>query len=464
MFDEGFAAYGPVQWLVIGYLAMLVAFTFVRRWAKGGEEGYLLAGRKLTLFPFVATVVSTAYGWIQGAGELYGTHGLSAWLFLGLPYYAYTIIYAVFFVDRQRKQGKVPYATLPDLLRDRYGKVPGLIGAGLALLLTSPAMYFLLAGQLIGPLLGIPVSWAIGLSAIVATSYLLTGGFNAVAGSDRFMFVLMFGGMGTLVVALLTQSGPEIIQQAPIAFKSLSPNGFDGWYLISWFVLASITLVDPNFHTRVNAAASTQIGKRGLIISVLCWAFFDAMQIFVALYALGDNPNLDPKTLYTTVAQAHLPLWPRAIFLVGILSAVMAAADSFLFASATSLGHDLLKPLGFGAEGRERRLLRACLIGMAVVGVALSLPFAEGSVVDWFFAFQPIAVAALVLPLLFAYGRHRLSTAWVISQMALSALVTVLWSTLLPFVPALLTPIPPVVVGLLTSALIQLVGHVNRRP
>jgi Na+/proline symporter len=138
----------------------------------------------------------------------------------------------------------------------------------------------------------------------------------------------------------------------------------------------------------------------------------------------------------------------------------MAAADSFLFASATSLGHDILRPLGVGKKIQERNLFRACLIGMSAVGVLLALPFAEGSVVDWFFAFQPIAVAALVLPLLFGYGKSRLSTPWVLAQMTLSALVTVFWNQIVDNSP--IAPVPPVVAGLLTSALIQLVGFVFR--
>ena len=85
--------------------------------------------------------------------------------------------------------------------------------------------------------LGLPVPWAIALAAATVTAYLLNGGFRSVVNSDQFMFVLMFGGMGTLALSVLWGDGFARIGALPAALRSLAPNGFDGWYLGTWFVL-----------------------------------------------------------------------------------------------------------------------------------------------------------------------------------------------------------------------------------
>ena len=67
------------------YVLALWALSWQSRTSSSLE--YLLAGRRLTLWPFVATLVSTWYGGVLGVGEYSFRHGISNWLVMGVPYY-----------------------------------------------------------------------------------------------------------------------------------------------------------------------------------------------------------------------------------------------------------------------------------------------------------------------------------------------------------------------------------------
>ncbi|MBW6458101.1 MAG: hypothetical protein K0B52_02960, partial [FCB group bacterium] len=116
----------PLDYLIIGiYVALLFLIGFIRR-KKGRNEDFLLSGRRLTLPVFVMTLVSTWYGGILGVGEFTYQYGLSNWFVMGFPYYIFALVYAIFIAARIRENSA---ATLPDLIKEGYGKVPAFISA-----------------------------------------------------------------------------------------------------------------------------------------------------------------------------------------------------------------------------------------------------------------------------------------------------------------------------------------------
>ena len=70
--------------LVVIYAIALLALSAGRGGGDGGVD-YLLAGRRLTLPAFVATLVTTWYGGILGIGEYAWRFGISTWLVFGVP-------------------------------------------------------------------------------------------------------------------------------------------------------------------------------------------------------------------------------------------------------------------------------------------------------------------------------------------------------------------------------------------
>ena len=130
--------------IVIGFLAACLALgARVRR--EEDLEGWILAGRALTLPVFVATLVPTFYGGVLGIGEFTWSSGLSNWTVMALPYYVFAVLYAMLLAGRVRMTAGL---TIPDHLESAYGRPMALLGALLVFLLASPADELLMAGGL----------------------------------------------------------------------------------------------------------------------------------------------------------------------------------------------------------------------------------------------------------------------------------------------------------------------------
>ena len=87
---------------VYGLFLLWMVARLLRRPGQG-EADFLVAGRRLTLPGFVASLVTTWYGGILGVGEYGWSHGLSSWLVFGVPYYLYALVFALLLARRARR-------------------------------------------------------------------------------------------------------------------------------------------------------------------------------------------------------------------------------------------------------------------------------------------------------------------------------------------------------------------------
>jgi SSS family solute:Na+ symporter len=132
--------------IILFFIAVLsIGFYFGRKTTDQADD-YLLSGRKVGLFLFVLTTVSTWYGGILGVGEFTYRYGLVSWFTQGFPYYVFAFLFAIFFAKKVRSASLF---TIPDKLTLVYGKKVGLISAVLVFVLVSPAPYLLMTANLI---------------------------------------------------------------------------------------------------------------------------------------------------------------------------------------------------------------------------------------------------------------------------------------------------------------------------
>ncbi|MBX7204906.1 MAG: hypothetical protein K1X81_05745 [Bacteroidia bacterium] len=412
------------QLIIAGYFLVLVLIAFVRKKTPDSSSDFILAGRRVTLFPFVATLVSTMYGWVLGIGELYAQHGVSAWLFLSLPYSLFSLVFALFYAKKAR-EGK--FTTLSDLLRHHYGNRVATIGTMLILLLTAPAMYLLMTAQVLHFIWGWNMVWCIGLATLFSGGYILKGGFKTVVKTDLLQFIFMFAGFATIVISLFVVYGLSPLQTInPDLLRFHLPQSY--WYIGSWFLFAAVVLVDPNYHQRIYSVNKPATAQKGLVISVLCWTLFDFLAATAALYALSllqHSGSLFPSyQLYLIAGQQFLSPVPMGLFFTGLLATIVSTGNSFLFTSAISISKDLLhankKYLSLSIE----QLTRFTLMAVGVANALLCVLYKDSSVVAIFFDFTPYVCAGLLIPVLFSYTRFKIAPSLVFWQMLLSVSFT----------------------------------------
>ncbi|HEX9750460.1 MAG TPA: sodium:solute symporter family protein [candidate division Zixibacteria bacterium] len=451
----------PVDWVIIGAFFVVQGYIGFRRSRRDRSTpdaaDYLIGGRRLTLPAFVASLVSTWYGGILGVGEYSYLYGISNWLVFGLPYYLWAAVFALFLA---RKARETQFVSLPDHLQQAYGRGAAVAGALVVFVMTVPAAYVLMLGDLVRLLLGWPLWIGASVGALVSIVYLLTGGFRAAIRADILQFLCMFGGFALILpFAIGHYGGWSYLAESLPATHLTWHGGNSGWFVLSWYFIALATLVEPAFYQRCYATRTVGTARRGIFWSIAFWIVFDFMTTTTGLYARAALTDLEtPQMAYPALASLVLPPGIAGLFFVGLLATVVSTVDSYMFIAAVALGYDLIarvKPL---TQRGIRTATRYAIVVAAIGAVALAL--LSRSVISIWRDLGSIGVPMLLLPVLLTfYSKRPTLTApavviWIVAPGAVSG-IWVLWRGLYGSYPLSAEPIFP---GLVISVTILLVG------
>ncbi len=412
--------------IIIFYLGALLYLGLIRRLRGDCSAGDLIVGgRMLTLPAFVASLVSTWYGGILGVGEFSYLHGLSNWLVFGVPYYAAALIFALFLAKRARESEVL---TIPDRLAQAYDNKTALVGSVIIYFMTVPAAYILMLGVLGEYLFGWPFWLGVLLGTLFSIIYVFMGGFQSVIRTDVFQFSLMFLGFAALLLILAFKyGGLSFLTEAVPATHFTWHGGNSGWYVAIWYFIALATLIEPAFFQRCYAARTASTARKGILVSVACWAVFDFMTTFTGLYARAILPDLaDPVGSYPALAMQILPAGLLGIFALALLSTAMSTVDSYSFIAASTFGNDIAGRL---LKLNDRDIVSFTRLGLvisALLAVMVALFFR--SVVDIWHAFGSVGTPALLIPVFFGFvGKRRLPPRWALTSMILSGGLSAVW-------------------------------------
>jgi len=443
--------------IVLAYLACVV---FLGLWAaRRGHDGlsdFVLAGRRLTLPLFVATLVPSFYGGVLGVGEFTWENGLSNWLVMGLPYYVFAAVYAVALAGRVRAAEGL---TIPDHFERAYGPRLAAWSGLLVFLLANPADELLMIGLLLSRAIGVPVAAAMALAGAASFALLRRGGLRSDVWANALQFVVMFAGFAVILPGALSRAGGlgGLSAALPAGHLSLR-GGMSGWRILSWWLIAVWTLVDPSFHQRCASAESGATARAGILWSIAFWFLFDAMTTTAGLCSRALMPGLRaPLLAYPSLADALLPAGLRGLFYAALASSILAALQTKTLLAGVSLGKDAAARILSLGERAQQSLARWALLAALALGWALALWIP--SVVDLWYAVGTTIIPALLLPLLGTYfPRMRVSARFAaLSSAAGLALSGGFWLAG-RFLGAPPWGIEPMFPGLAASALVWAVG------
>lgn len=418
--QNSFAVY---DWLIIGSYFFVLLYLSFRKKESDNEVDYILAGRTLTLPAFVATLVSSWYGGILGVGEYSYLYGISNWVVFGLPYYFYAIIFALFFAEKIRESNLL---TIPDQFQLHFGKGPAIISGLLLTIATLPAPYILMVGILINLLTGLNFIISLLVGTIFSLFYVYRGGFRMVVKTDIIQFLLMFTGFIILIVYLNLAEFPfwELAEKLPARYFNLT-GGKSWMYIFAWYIIASQTLIDPNFYQRCYAAKSPKSAKTGILISILFWMLFDFLTTTAGLYSrVLLSESITPSNAYPLLGIQFLPVVLKGIFFTALLATIMSTVDSFSFVSAISLGRDTISR--FRNKMSDKNNNQIVKISLLIVsGISLLIILYEQSIINIWFKIGSITIPSLLIPILAVRIMKRpFRGGLIMAGMILSALLT----------------------------------------
>jgi SSS family solute:Na+ symporter len=445
--------------LIAVYLIVLLGLGLSRRLKDGSDAGELiLGGRTLTLPAFVASLVSTWYGGILGVGEYSYLYGVSNWLVFGLPYYLAAALFALFLAGKARRSEVL---TIPQRLAQAYGNKAALAGSVIIWLMMVPAAYVLMLGVLGQIMFGWSLIVGILIGTGVSVLYVFTGGFRAVVRTDSLQFTLMFAGFAVLFGILYSRYGgfdflTETLPEAHLTWH----GGNSGFFILAWYFIALVTLIEPTFHQRTYAARDEATARKGILVAIACWAVFDFLTTTCGLYARALLPELaEPIAAYPALAADVLPVGLTGLFALALLATVMSTVDSYSFLAASTFGHDIMPRLADRHD--DRSINRWTRWGLALsVLVAVVVAWLFQSVIDIWYAFGSIGTPALLIPVLSAFiGGPRLSPAGALTNILGAGGVAAVWYGSLYLTPdgSYWLGLQPIFPGLLVSIAIYLI-------
>jgi len=441
-----------LDWAVVGcYFIFLLWLGIYYSSNKNDNTDFILAGRKLSLPGFIATLVATWYGGILGVGENTYHYGIQTWFIFALPYYIFGFLFAIFLAPRIRN---LPYESIPEHFHEHFGKKAGIMSAVLILILASPAPYILSLGILLQHTL----QWSLTLSILFATAmslvYVWLGGFRAVIKTDLFQFILMFSGFILLLIFSWKSTGSPASLVSRLPDHYFNPTGGNSiQYILVWFFIAMWTFIDPGFYQRTAAAKSPETARRGILISIGFWFIFDILTVTTGLYAAVLIPNQVATMAYPELASYILPPFIYGLFLVGLFSTIMSTIDSNGLISAITFGRDILMRIQEDDSSlNSKKNIQKGLLVMAFVAVllAVSIP----SVVRLWYVIGSMIVPGLLAPFLLTFTTIQLKgnrSIIVIFCPVMLAFIWFIFGKLLGHYPGDIEPFYP---GILLSALL----------
>ena len=455
----------PLDWGLVGlYFAFLAIVWWRGRGRISTTVDYLVAGRRVTLPAFVATLVATWYGGILGVGEYSWSYGISNWLVFGVPYYIGALLFALLFAKRARA---VALYTIPDLLEQRYGRGPALFGALVVFITSAPAAYVLVLGTLFAAMTGLPLAPCILAAAVLSMFYIDKGGLRTVVFTDQVQFVLMYAGFIVLLAFLVARHGLLPFEPGALPSTHLMWHGGNPPAAIFvWYFIALSALVDPGFWQRAFAARDPKVARTGVLWSIAFWILFDFMTTMCGLYARALLPTLsDPVLAFPDLARFVLPPVALGFFYLGMIATVMSTIDSYGFIAATTIGRDFVWRLRRDAS--EARIPFYTRIGLAIATLfAAGIALTSRSVIDLWHDIGSVTTPALLIPVGAALlGVGTLSSAWALATMAIPFAITLVWVSIKAFGNAHAYPfaLEPIYAGLASSLVVYTAGRLAHR-
>jgi SSS family solute:Na+ symporter len=450
--------------ILLFFVSVLFIGFYTGRKTGSGADDYLLSDRKVGLFLFVLTNVSTWYGGILGVGEFTYRYGIASWFTQGFPYYVFAFLFALFFAKKIRKASLF---TIPDKLTEVYGKNAGLLSAVVVFVLVSPAPYLLMCGALLSLIFDINIILALFISLILSMIYLIKGGFRANVYADALQFFVMFIGFILIVIFSVDNLGTVDFLTSSVPENHLKiTGGMSPTFIIVWFLIALWTFADPGFHQRCYAAKSGNVAVKGIIISIFFWALFDFLTTATGLFSKAVLPGLEnPVLAFPLLAEKILPVGVKGVFYAALFATILSTLNSFLFLSGTTIGRDFIFRINPNHD--ESKLKTYTIFGLVISGlVAVLLAYLIPSVIEIWYTIGSLFIPAIILPVISAYyPKIRIDKKFVLVEMITAITLNSIWFIVrsnFDTVP-IINELEPMLVGLFFAFLFHLIALFSHR-
>ena len=257
---------------VVVYLLVVVYLGYLGWKRTKSASDYMLAGRKahpvIMALSYGATFISTSA--IVGFGGVAAMFGMSLlWLTFCNIFVGIFIAFVVLGGKTRRIGHKLDAHTFPELLGRRYESKFIQVFAGLIIFLFMPlyAAAVLIGGsEFIATHFGFPYEASLLVFAVLTAGYVMAGGLKGVMYTDALQGVIMFVGMGVLLVGGLRHGGR----------RRARPPGPDGHEVARSSRATAPSAIRAGRPCRCSAGETRSTTSGGSWSPPSCWAWASA--------------------------------------------------------------------------------------------------------------------------------------------------------------------------------------------
>ncbi len=392
-----------------------------------GESAWLLLG-----LTGLGAMVGVSAFWVV-VGEVLGV--AISWLFMAKKF--------------KHLSDRFESITIPDYLTSRFRSKSNRLRI-LASIILSVFVIIYISAQIdaTGSAFEVFMGWNYFTGVLVGfgivLTYILFGGFIAVAWSDLFQGLLMLLGLLILpCLGFLALSGEEglFTRLRAIDTDLINPwgpgglNGVNIATLVGYAFIGLGFLGSPQVYVRFMSIKNEQELNKGTWVAILFTLLTDSAAVFIGLLAryFFTSAGVNVEEILGTNAQnalihlvQHLlPLFFVGIYIAVVLAAIMSTIDSLLVVASSAIVRDIYQQiLRPHIKLHElTKISRIVTLVMAMIALSIALMVAitvPGRTIFWFVIFGWSGIAASFCPVMI------LSLFWkgLTEKGALAAMVT----------------------------------------
>lgn len=351
-------------------------------------EDYIVAGRSLPLFLAWSTILATWFGagTVLTVSTEVSKYGLQRAGLDPLGSGLCLIIAGMFFARPLWKMGLL---TLCDFYRRVFSPRVEVISA----LVMIPSYFgwiaaqFVALAQVFALFFNLPVETGVALIAVFGTGYTLLGGMWAVTLTDAVQISLVLIGLVVLAINVLTGVGhgdaiagytsviSTIQAEAPkklIWIPTETPSAFWDWMAILC-AGALGNIPGQDLMQRVFASKSDDTAQKACTWAGVAYIVFGLLPVLLGLVAAAYYKDRITESVLPALAQAFMHPVMAVIFVVVIMSAVLATITSAILSPAAVLAQNLLLKTEFiRSRASGLTVNRWCVIVIAVASLAMA--------------------------------------------------------------------------------------------
>jgi SSS family solute:Na+ symporter len=419
------------------------------------SDDYLIAGWNMGFWSITGTIISTCAGaavFIGWVGMGFSV-GISGFLKFALPSVIFSMLLIYFFSKPLRRQRLY---TLADLFSERFGDRVGLIPSIFSAFIYSvPTTALQIVGMatLFTTVFGLGYNGSILLAFALILGFTILGGLVATIVTDALQSVIVIVGIVVLFFAAISYAGgpSQIIANSPPDHLTLFGADGLGGVLTFALTVGPFYLVWQSTWQRIFASRTEEIAIRAGLVGFAIFGVVALLPYLIGLSAVQFVPEgMRPDLIFSYLTVELLPPYLGGIVVIGLLSALMTGADSFILQGSSNLAEDFYRRL-INPAATEAQKMRAARLSVVIISVlSLAVAFAMTDIISAYQWALRLSSTVLVIPFLAVMFWARATAAGCSASMIAAIIVTIAW-------PLTGSAIDPVFPGMLVSLLV-LVG------